>query len=67
MSNKIKPWQKRKPRHPDNRKKVIPLRAGGDERLVPLRAGDNRVIPLRAGDSVEDDWWDDEEQGSFRP
>lgn len=66
MSNKIKPWQKRKPHHGDNRKKVIPLRAGGNERLVPLRVDDSKVVPLRAGEDIEDDWWNDEEQGSFR-
>lgn len=57
MSNKVKPWHQRKPKHQDNikdsrpngkRKKVAPLRTGSDERLSPLRVDDN------------DNDWDDE-------
>ena len=37
MSDKIKHRQQRLPKHG---KKVVPLRAGGDKRIVPLRVRD---------------------------
>lgn len=62
MSNRVKPWQKRKPKHHGeqqrNRKRVIPLRTD-DRRIVPLTVDDSRVSPLRAGDDFEEDGWDD--------
>ena len=53
MGNKIKPWQKRKPkfRERDNtHKRIVPLRAGGDKRISPLRIDDSRVIPMTVDD-----------------
>lgn len=63
MSNKIKPWQQRKPKHhgKDERrnKRVVPLRAGGDKRIVPLTVDNSRVSPLMVDDDdswTEPDW-----------
>jgi hypothetical protein len=57
MGNKIKPWQNRKPKNrgqdDHRRKRVVPLRAGGDRRIVPLTVDDSRVIPMTAGDNFD--------------
>lgn len=58
MGNKIKPWQKRKPKfrgQDEHRRRVIPLRAGGDKRISPLRVDDSRVIPMTVDDYELDD------------
>jgi len=44
MSDKIKPWKNRLPRKHEG-KKIVPLQAGNDPRLVPLRIGDEPVEP----------------------
>lgn len=58
MSDKIKPWQQRKPRHHGQNekrgKRVVPLRAGGGKRIVPLTVDNSRVSPLRVDD---DETW----------
>jgi len=63
MSNKVKHWHQRKPKCKGG-KRVIPLTVG-DSRVVPLTVGNRRIVPLTVDD--QDDWWDDEEQGSFKP
>lgn len=54
MGNKIKPWQKRKPKfrgqEDQHRRRVVPLRAGGDKRISPLRIDDSRVVPMTVDD-----------------
>lgn len=54
MGDKIKPWQRRKPKfrseQDDRRKRIVPLRAGGDKRISPLRVDDSRVVPLTVDD-----------------
>ena len=65
MGNKVKPWQSRKPKNRSGqdehrRRRVVPLRVGGDRRIVPLTVDDRRVIPLTAGDDFEDSPWEDE-------
>lgn len=63
MSNKIKPWQQRKPKHHgDKRKRVVPLRAGGDKRIVPLTVDNSRVSPLTVDDDdswTESNYWEE--------
>lgn len=63
MSDKIKPWHRRKPRHQDHdnrRKRVVPLRTGGDRRISPLRVDDSRVIPMTVDDYLDDETWENE-------
>ena len=63
MGDKIKPWQRRKPKNhgqDDRRKRVIPLRASGDRRIIPLTVDDRRVIPLTAGDDFDLEPWENE-------
>lgn len=65
MGDKIKPWQNRKPknrgqRDDHRRKRVVPLRVGGNRRIVPLTVDDSRVIPMMAGDDFKDEPWEDE-------
>ena len=60
MSDKVKPWHRRKPRPEKKNKRVIPLTVDSS-RVRPLTVDDSRVIPMTV-----DDWWDDEEQESFR-
>ncbi len=58
MGDKIKPWQKRKPKfrgQDDRRKRIVPMRAGGNRRISPLRVDDSRVVPLTVDDYDMDD------------
>ena len=67
MSNKIKPWQQRKPKHHGKNeqrgKRVVPLRADGDRRIVPMTVDNSRVSPLTVDDDdswTEPDYWNEE-------
>jgi hypothetical protein len=52
MGDKIKPWHAKKPKQFG--KKVSPLRAGNDKRIVPLRVDSSHVSPLRVNDDYEE-------------
>ncbi len=55
MSDKIKPWQQRTPKHHGRGgTRVVPLRAGGDKRIVPLTVDNKQISPLRVDD---DETW----------
>jgi hypothetical protein len=60
MSDKIKPWQGRKPRHHgQGQKRIVPLRAGNDKRISPLRVKDERIVPMMVDDYYrERDGWE---------
>jgi hypothetical protein len=58
MSDKVKPWHRRKPKfreQDERRKRVVPLRTGDDRRISPLRVDDSRVIPMTVDDYDMDD------------
>lgn len=49
MSDKVKPWQQRKPRHhgANQGKNGRPNRPDGNKRNLPPRMTDDRDIPIR--------------------
>lgn len=59
MSDKVKHWHRRKPKQNDKRKRVVPLRAGGDRRIVPLTVDDSRVIPMTVDEHDHPGEWDE--------
>lgn len=59
MSDKVKPWHQRKPKHGDDkRKRVNSFRAGDFQRIPSISTGDSNSIAIIPED--DDDWNDAE-------
>ena len=60
MSDKVKPWRQRKPKHGEQRgKKIVPLRPGSNDRISPLRIRDEaEAEDYRQWDQRDQEWKD---------
>ena len=61
MSDKVKPWHQRKPKHGDRGKRPAPIRPGSGKRGAPLRGSrdEEEMENIRQRDWRDNRWGED--------